>query len=267
MISVLHRIAIALLLVATPLAAQEQQQDPRLVQPERPTVATHAHTVATGFLELEVGLEADRFAPGRRSVVAPLVAKVGLASHLQMNVSTTGFARAAAIGQESGVGDIGVGLKWRLLDDAPLLGDFALLPAIKLPTGSSDRGTGTGTTDVGITLISSHDLGPVAMDLNVAYVRVGSAGSSPASSSALWTASFGASVAGRLGWVAELFGAPTIDGSGTPSSVELLTGPTYLVSNALNLDLGVIAPLRGDRPNAVYVGLVWNAGRLPGFAR
>jgi len=36
---------------------------------------------------------------------------------------------------------------------------------VKLPPGSSDSGTGTGTTDVGLLLISSHSLGPVSLDL------------------------------------------------------------------------------------------------------
>lgn len=249
-------------LVAAPLRAQAPVQDPRAVQPERPTVATHAHTVAPGYLEIETGIEGDRFAPGERSYFAPVVVKVGLGSHLQLNLASTAFARATPIGQGSGAGDLSLGVKWRLLDDDRLLGDFAILPAVKLPTGSVDRGTGTGSTDVGVTLISSYELGPVAMDLNAAVTRVGRTDASGATNTALWTASFGAPVIGRLSWVAELFGNPTIDGSGTPSSVELLTGPTYLVSPALNLDAGVITPLRGDRPNALYVGLVWNAGRL-----
>lgn len=259
--------ALALVVAALPVAAQEPVQDPRAVQPERPTVATHAHTVAPGYLEIEAGIEGDRYAPARRSYVAPIVAKVGISSHVQLNLSTTLFAPADPIGQGSGIGDAGIGIKWRLLDDDRLLGDFAILPSIKLPTGSLARGTGTGTTDGGVVLISSHEFGGVSMDLNAAFVRVGRSDSSSARNTALWTASFGAGVAGRLSWVAELFGVPTIDGSGATSSVELLTGPTFLVSPAFNLDLGLITPLRGDRSNALYVGMVWNAGRLPGLSR
>ena len=33
--------------------------DPRQVQPERPTVATHAGTVAPGYLEIETGVESE----------------------------------------------------------------------------------------------------------------------------------------------------------------------------------------------------------------
>jgi hypothetical protein len=125
---------LVLLALAMPVAAQEPAQDPRAVQPERPTVATHAHTVAPGYVEIEAGAEGDRFAASSRAWSAPVVVKVGLASHLQLNLATTGYASAAAIGQGSGAGDASIGVKWRLLDDAPVLGDFAILPAIKLPT-------------------------------------------------------------------------------------------------------------------------------------
>ncbi len=253
------------ILVAAPLAAQAPNGDPRVVQPERPTVATHAHTVAPGYMELESGVQGSRISPGQRAWSAPIVDKIGLASHLQLNVSSQGFF--AAPGQQSGLGDLALGLKWRLLDDAPLLGDFAVLPAVKLATGSVARGTGTGTTDVGLTLISSHELGPVAMDLNAIYTRIGASDLAPASRSALWTASFGFPLAGRFSAVAELFGMPTIDGSGTPSTAALLAGPTFAFSRALGLDAGIIVPFRGDMPNAVYAGLTWNMGQLPFLAK
>lgn len=257
----------ALYLVGTPtLGAQNSADSPRQVQPERPTVATHAHTVAPGFIEVEAGVQGDRYAAGRRAFAAPVVTKVGLATHLQLNVSTPALFAASDVGQRAGLGDVGIGLKWRLLDGHPVLGDFAILPAVKFATGSVDRGTGTGTRDLGVTLISSHVFRAVSMDLNAAYTRVGASDTTPAASAALWTASFGVPVSGRLGWVAELFGAPTIDGSSTPSTAALLTGPTFLLQPALNLDFGVIAPFRGDMPNALYAGLVWNLGKVP-FAR
>lgn len=243
--------------------AQAADNDPRAVQPERPTVATHAHTVAPGYFEIEAGVQGDRISAGTRAFSAPIVTKVGIASHVQLNVTTPGVFSAP--GQSSGLGDVSVGVKWRLLDDHALLGDFALLPAIKIPTGSITRGTGTGSYDVGITAISSHVLGALAMDLNVIYTRLGSVsgvGAHGASDAALWTASFGFPIAGQLSWTAEVFGQPTIDGSGTPSTAAVLMGPTFLVSTALNLDLGIIAPFHGDMPNAIYAGFVWNLGSV-----
>jgi hypothetical protein len=169
----------------------------------------------------------------------------------------------AGPGQSSGVGDLGLGLKWRLLDDNAVLGDFALLPAIKFPTGSLQNGTGTGTTDVTLTAIASYDIHGVSLDLNVAYTRVGAQGTSGASGAALWTASFGLPVVGNLGWQLEIFGYPTIDGSGTPSTVAVLMGPSYRVTRILNLDAGFISPIRGRQPNAIFWGIVWNLGSLP----
>jgi hypothetical protein len=248
------------IVMAAPLFAQEKEADPRAVQPERPTVATHAHTVAPGYVEIESGVQADRVIAGQRTYSVPTVTKIGLTSHMQLNLGTPVFAGGA--GQSSGVGDVSVGLKWRLLDDHPILGDFALLPAIKLPTGSMTKGTGSGSTDVGITAIASYGIRGVSIDLNAAYTRVGGQNSTGASNAALWTASFGFPVVGRLSWVAEVFGQPTIDGSGAESTAALLTGPTYLVSTAFNLDFGIIAPFHGDMPNAIYAGLVWNVGSI-----
>lgn len=257
-------VALATLYASAGIQAQEET-DPRLVQPERPTVATHAHTVAPGFFELESGIEGDRIDKGTRTWFAPTVLKVGITSHTQLNISTAEFFRGS--GQSSGVGDVSVGLKWRLLDDNPVLGDFALLPAIKFANGSPSDGTGSGTRDLGMTVIASYDIHGVSMDLNAMYTRVGSTATTSATDAALWTASFGFPVAGQLSWAAELFGYPTVDGSGSPSRVAFLTGPTFLVSPAFNLDVGIITPLRGELANALYAGLVWNLGSPFGRAR
>ncbi len=242
---------------AVTLHAQGQPQ-PRAVQPERPTVATHAHTVAPGYFEIETGVEGDRVSKSTRDWFAPSVLKLGLTSHTQLNVGSTAYKSGA--GQSSGIGDVTVGLKWRLVDDNPLLGDFALLPAIKFANGSPANGTGSGTRDLGLTAISSYAIGVVAIDLNATYTRVGATSATAATDAALWTASFGFPIAGQLSWVAEFFGMPTIDGTGARSTGAFLTGPTWLVSPALNLDAGLITPFRGELPNALYAGIVWNMG-------
>jgi hypothetical protein len=254
------RVLFAIMFFATRASAQEAASDPRAVQPERPTVATHAYTVAPGYVEIEAGAQGDRLGRGSRAYQAPIVTKFGIGSHVQLNL-TTPFVFASA-GQRASAGDVALGLKWRLLDGSRLLGAFAVLPSVKFATGSAARGSGTGTTDIGVTAISSRHIGVVAVDLNATYTRLGAGTSTPAADDALWTASFGFPLHRRLGAVAELFGAPTIDGSARRSTAALLIGPTFLVRPALNVDAGVIAPLRGDVPHAIYAGVVWNLGRL-----
>jgi hypothetical protein len=233
--------------------------NPRDVQPERPTVATHAGTVAPRYFEIETGLEFDRLA-GSSSALAPTVLKLGVAPRVQFSVFGSG---SQAAGTGTGFGDAGIDVKWRLLEGAPLLGDFAVQPMIKFPTGSFSSGRGTGTTDFTLLLISSYDLGPVAMDLNAGYTRRTGNGSNAPLNATLWTASFGGPAIGPVGWVAELYGYPATSGpAGDPSIVALLAGPTFLARNSLSFDTGIIIPIRGPQPHAIYVGSVINVGRV-----
>ena len=252
----------ALAALAIGLSAVAQQPDtihPHAVQPERPTVATHAGTVARGWWEIETGLEHDRIGSST-TLLVPTVLKVGVASHVQVEVFGSAEQPATNI---TGLGDFGLNVKWRLLDDAPVLGDFAVEPGIKLPTGSVKSGIGTGTTDLLLLLISSHDLGPVAMDLNAGYARRSGNGTNAPVNATVWTASFGGTAAGPVGWVAELYGYPATSGpSGQSSTVALLVGPTFLPREWLFFDAGIISPITGPQPRAVYAGTVINLGRL-----
>jgi hypothetical protein len=254
-----RRVACALVVIVFLASRVFAQQNPHAVQPERPTVATHAGTVATGWFEIETGGERDQLA-GATSWLTPTVLKLGIASNAQLSV----FASTSDPAQTSvGIGDTGVGVKWRLLDDAPVVGDFAVLPAVKLPTGNASQGQGTGTTDIGFLLISSHDFGVVDMDLNVGYTRRSGNGTQAPKNATLWTASFGGPAVGKLGWVAEMYGYPRTTGpAGQPSIVALLAGPTFTAKDWLALDTGVIIPLTGPQPHAVYAGLVWNVGKV-----
>jgi len=254
-----RRLACAVIVVAGLSSRAFAQQNPHAVQPERPTVATHAGTVATGWFEIETGGERDQLG-GETSWLTPTVLKLGIASHAQLSI----FGSSSAPAQTSvGIGDTGAGVKWRLLDDAPVVGDFAILPSLKLPTGNASHDQGTGTTDVGFLLISSHDFGGVAMDLNVGYTRRSGNGTQAPKNATLWTASFGGPAVGKLGWVAEMYGYPRTTGpAGQAAIVAVLAGPTYTAKDWLALDTGVIIPVTGPQPHAVYAGLVWNVGKV-----
>lgn len=243
-------------------AARDTSVDPHAVQPERPTVATHAGTVAPGWLEIETGVERDRFAPSQVGFQGPTVLKFGIADHMQLSVFGNVVKPA---GGDAGLGDVAVGVKWRLADDAPFVGDFALLPTVKFPTGSATSGTGTGTTDVGLLAISSHEFGDISMDINVGYTHRSGDGSVAPTSATLWTASAGGPVAGALGWTAECYGYPGTGGpSGQAPIVALLGGPTFLARTFLAFDAGIIIPVKGGQPRALYAGGVYNVGRLWG---
>ena len=230
---------------------------PRSVQPERPSVATHAGTVAAGYLELETGLEHDSYADATRGVQLGSVFKLGLAKRVQLSLT---LPSASATGVPFGVGDLSLGLKWRVSEDGPLLQDVAILPSIKFNSGG-DRGT--GTTDVNLLLINSRTFGPIGVDINLAATWRSGDGTLAPQTATLWTVAAGIPISGALGWALETYGLPGTSGpAGSAPVVAVLTGPTWVVRPELALDAGVIIPVTGAQPRALYVGLVASLGRL-----
>jgi len=245
--------------VAPTLLAQDSADDPRTAQPERPTVATHAGSVAPGFLEIETGIQFDRFAGAWNGTTLPSVFKTGLSGTTQLELTVPFIGHP---NQAVNVGDVTASFKWRFAEQSPL-GRIAIQPSVKLPSGSETTGYGTGTTDLQLLLISSKALGPAQMDLNLGYTRRSGDGTAVPKDATVWTASFGGPASGPVGWVVEFFGYPKTSGpAGQPSTAAVLGGPTFTARRWLVFDTGVIVPLSGWLPHSAYVGLTWNAGRL-----
>jgi hypothetical protein len=251
--------------IAQAPASSPPAPDPRAAQPERPSVATHAFTVAPGIFELEAG--GTRQAEGALSdyIAVPLLLKVGLGSRVQLDIGP-GWQRNDDSGRvTAGMTDLVLGIKWRLVDDAPVLGAFALQATAALPTGSADQGTGTDEMAVNLLAISSRAIGPVALDLNLGYTRRGGDGSTAPKNEAVWAVSTGFPIAGKLGWVAEVFGIPGTSGpAGGPPVVGFLTGPTLAVTRSLILDVGATFDITGYGATSWFAGLTWNMGRAWG---
>ena len=247
------------LLVASALQGQSGA-DPHAVQPERPTVATHAYEVAPGWAEVEAGLEFDRYPDDSRGASAPVLLKLGVVHDLQFDLQGSVVAPAAG---RTGFGDLTLGAKWKAISKSSFLGDFALQPSVTLPTGSASAGTGNGVTGYSILLISSRQIGSVEVDVNAGYTHRAGDGSTAPRDAALWTASFGGPLRGAAGWVLECFGYPaTVGPAGAPATVGILGGPTLIARPWLAFDAGIIVRVRGVQPDAFYVGTVYNLGRM-----
>jgi hypothetical protein len=248
--------------VAAPADSSAAARDPHAVQPERPTVATHAYCVAPGWLEVEAGAEFDRDAPEEFGLSVPMTVKLGLARGLQLTASDP---VTRPVGVHAGIGDLNVGIKCHVLDGAPIVRDFALLPSVKFPSGSVSKGEGTGTTDFTLIAISSRTLGTTELDMNLgATVRSGNGDAAPKTAT-LWTVAAGVPVTGPLGLALEMYGYPGTAGpAGQAPVVAVLAGPTFLARSWLELDVGVAAALTGPQPTALYGGGVVNIGRLWG---
>jgi hypothetical protein len=247
-------------------SGQSVAPDPRTAQPERPTVATHAYTVAPGYLEIEAGVQ-DMQPKSTSQFSIPVVVKIGVVPRLQLELQG-GYMRNVTEGPPSsrsaGASDMTIALKQRVLDAAPVVHDFSMQGSIKFATGSHE--ISTQTTDVSLLLISSRPIGSAELDLNAGYTRRSGDGTNAPVNATLLTASFGAPIHGPVGSVAELFTYPGTSGpAGTPPQIGFLTGPTLQVRRWLVLDAGVILNVQHMGGNAAYAGLTYNAGRIPGF--
>ncbi|MEP6764335.1 MAG: DUF4337 family protein [Gemmatimonadaceae bacterium] len=255
-------VACALFACAVAMAAcvpVDVASHPREVQPERPTVATHAGTVAPAYVEVETGLEVDRYSDKSQSGLIPTVIKFGVAPRVQFSLSVPVYG--ATPPASAGIGDIAAAFKFTVLKDHPILSDFAIQPQLKFSTGGE---RGSRTNDVSLLLIDSRSIGAVDVDLNVGITRRSSNGRQEASTSTMFAASSSIPVRGKLSFALECFGYPGTGGAdGSAPTVAMLFGPTYLIKPELNLDLGWIAPISGGQPRAIYVGVVANLGRLP----
>jgi len=256
-------VGIAACLLCAPASAQPvfAGRDPHAAQPERPTVSTPASTVAPGWVEVEAGVEFDSYADHSHGDLGPVAVKFGLARKWQLAVQES-LVRAPGA-QVTGVGDVAAALKWRVVEQLPLLGDVALLTTLKLPTGSVANGDGTGTMDGSVTIISSHAFGPVAVDVNYGLTARTGDGTVVPRHASVWAAAAAGPVRGRLGWTSELFGFPATGGpSGSDAIIGVMEAATFQLRDWLILDGGVALPIAGPQPHAIFAGVVYNVGRL-----
>ena len=198
-------------------------------------------------------------------MTTPILFKIGIAPRMQLDVAP-GWLQVADQGvRKGGLSDLGFALKWQLTENAPIIGSFAIQPSVTLATGSVENGTSAGSGAVGLLVISSYQLGRVALDLNAAYTHRGGDGSIAPKDATAWTISTWTDVYRRLGWCVELFGFPRTRGAaGEESAVGFLFGPTFEVDESLIVDVGMVFDVKGLGGNQVYAGATWNIGRIFG---
>lgn len=76
---------------------------------------------------------------------------------------------AGAVSRESGIGDVGLDLKWRFYERG--IWSAAIKPGLVLPTGDETRGLGAGRLQVGAYLVGSVDRPPWALHLHYGQRR------------------------------------------------------------------------------------------------
>lgn len=242
-------LTVVLLLAPLPCVALQGPPPPWAANPERPTVATHAYTVAPGYAELEQGVRAFGLRKFSEFTAWDVNLKIGLDPGLQLNLFGLPYARSGAGG---GLGDVGASLKFsRELSPKAAV---AIVPAVTVPTGDNSRGLGAGRTLASLVGVFSADLsGAVHLDANAGPMGIGAG-------KPLWFTSIGLSFGGSVGVATELFDFTS--GGAALRQRGFLGAVTITVSPSVVLDVGGVRGLVDGTPHQVFVGLTTNLGAI-----
>ena len=128
---------------------------------DRPDFTESSEVIPRGGYQFESGLtfEGDTHDGQRaRSLSAPgSLLRVGLGLRTELRISSDGFQSEAINSvRSSGYADLGLGLKIRLLDQAKVGFDFAIIPMVSLPTGG--EGFTSGHADPTLKLTWAREL-------------------------------------------------------------------------------------------------------------
>lgn len=235
------------------MATAALAQGPGPLVTDRPDQTESASVVGVKYIQLELGWllteEAGADLRVRRHAVPGLLVRIGvLARRLEARLGFAGWMRthnqpAADSGfVRSGVGDLDVGLKVRLLDAVGARPDVALIGTLNLPTG--DAAFSRLRADPTLLVAFASELSPVA---GVGY-NIGaewSTGCDPAVADACvevitvylpYTLAFGFAVGERVGVFLESFGALPV-GDTEVARHSLDGGLTLRVRDNLQLDV------------------------------
>ena len=234
-----------LICCTAPLCAQSARE----ANPERPTVATHAYTVAPGYAELEQGARAfgvDRFS---EATAWEFNLKIGVMRSVQLGLFGPGYMRTSA---GVGVGDLGVSLKFSHAISSRTA--VALVPAVTFPTGDKTRGLGAGRALSSAIGVVSADL-PASLhfDFNAGPVGIGAG-------KPQWFTSVGLARGGTIGVATELYDFTS--GAAGARQRGFLAALMVTFTEWAVLDGGGVAGLTPGTPDQLFVGLTTNLGRI-----
>jgi hypothetical protein len=226
-----------------------------VIEPDRPDLTNGSHLVGTGVVQFEVGAIYTRRSDEGHTLGSPLTVRIGVSDWFEARAGFDGLLHAAdADGTTAtGLGNIQVAAKIRLLREADGRARMSVSPQINVPTASADKRLGSGELDVVVTELAGLDLGQVArIDINYAIGSVGGGRGEARFAQQFMSASLSAST-GHWSPYLEVFRISRDRPDGTPI-VSMNTGVLYAIAPRLVVDGGVIFGLSADAPPFAVVG-------------
>ena len=253
-------VALALVVSA---AGPGSAEEPTPVDPDRPSVSTSARTVPPGSWQLEAGAayshERVAGAPAERQAALETTVRVGLVSTLEIRIDGDPIVWQRNAAERTGLGDITLGAKWRLVEADGVMPAVALMPFVKLPTARAP--IGTERVDGGVRGLLSFELpASWSLDANVGVAAIGQA-SGGHIAQGVASAALAHPLSEHLSGFVELAFASHAE-RGERDSLVADLGVTLSITPRLALDAAVFTTVAGKGPDYAFrLGLSARFGR------
>lgn len=239
------------------------QDDPAL-EVDRPDVSNSTATVGPGVFQLETGVEYARSSAAasaaERRFALQVTLRAGLTDRLELRLEGEPLVTLRGEDPATGLGDLTVALKYRVLDardGAPALG---ILPFVTLPVAEAP--IGPERPDFGVVLLADFELPwQLGLGVNAALVGVGQSRPSGFLVQGLASASLSREVTKSLSAFVELFYASPDEREGR-HMVGADAGVVWTVTRDVAVDAAVATSLKGPLPDyALRTGVSVRFGR------
>ncbi len=231
--------------------------------PNRPTVSNPADVTQYGVLEVEYGW--DRMWPGevkKQTSMGGLV-RFGLLCDIEVRWNTTSFlSQTDESGTYKGFGDNWLGAQVRFHRQTQRLPTMAVNYAFKIPSGSTDKGLGSGRVDHSFTFGASERIASINFDFNFTQLLIGRATGSGFDNNQQIALAFSHRIRDGLQFTGEFYGQTELNGS-SPAFASSLWVLTYTVTPRLVIDGGFEVGLTSGGPRRhAFIGATYSIANL-----
>lgn len=241
------------------LSAAACADDSPTVTPYRPGVSTPAALSATGWLEIETGVQTSSGEDPSRRKSLPYTLKLAFTPDWGIRIDGDAFVRQVNVGGSAvrGGGDTTLVLKRRFaMSEASA---FGLELGAKLPTART--GLGSGHADIGINAIHSLDFADDwHTDINFMTTHIGGVGPGEGRWQKGWAAALSRNLTEQWGVSGEISGTRR---GGSTSTSQAVVAASYVLSREVTLDFGMSKGLNAASGGwSAFSGLTFLAARL-----
>jgi len=219
-----------------------------------PLISDDTGTTGTGKFNLEVNAEyANDNGDSETQLAATLSA--GIKENIDLVATLpylfTRIDEGPETMNEDGLSDLSLEVKWRFYEKDGL--SFALKPGIILPTGDEDKGLGDGKAAYSLHFLTTKELDPVTLHLDLGYIKNGK------ELRDIWHYSLAAeyAVSKPLALVANIGGETNPDRGSSVHPLFLLGGLIYTINENISIDFGLKTGLnKAEADYTVLAGII-----------